>query len=507
MRFFIRALVGFVILALCAGTLAYGVKRYSDARTQASQERPKKPAPERVYTVSDLVLEPTTATPVMTAYGTVQAGRTLELRAAQPGRIVDMARNFRNGVEIAAGEMLLRIDPADTRSREADALAGLADARSREAQAAQSVSLARAELSSAQAQANLRKDALKRQVGLANRGVAARVTVETAQIALVSAQQAVISRQQALANAEKQLEQARLVIERADISVSTTRRDLSETAVVAPYAGVLTETSAALGRLVSSNETLGRLIDLNSLEVAFRLSDQQFARVLDGSGRLLSLKAEVWLSLGDRKIETDAVLDRIAATTQTEGGRTVYATISGKEGSPLRPGDFVSIRITEPPLQNVAEIPARAATEDGRIFIIGDDNRLSVVTVKVMRRLADSLIIADAPFGQRIVAELRPQLGPGIKVQNFEEAKIAQEEEKKAAAERRKRRAARAISSAGGKSGGPPEGGGRPGKGESGGRPEGGGKPDGTGRGEGKGKGEGRGEGGGRPGKPEAKSE
>jgi len=481
MRFLRRSLIGtIIVLALAAGALSFGVSKFSDAREKAAVERPKRPAPERVYTIRDQILEPVTVTPVMTAYGTVEAGRILELRAAQPGRVIDIAGSFREGSAVENGALLLRIDPATTRSREADAQNTLADARSRESQAVQAVALAEAELSAAQTQFNLRRDALRRRVDLANRGLVAKTAVEADQLALASAEQSVITRRQALANARKQVEQARLAIQRADITVSDTRRDVADTAVRAPFAGVLTEANAVLGRLVGTNETLGRVIDLAALEVAFRVSDAQFARLLGDDGALIPLKAMVSLSLGERKITTGALLARIAAVTGAEGGRTIYATILSDGRTPLRPGDFVAVEVTELPLTQVAEIPARAATEDGLIYVIGEGNRLEEASVRILRRMKDTLVVADAPFGKRIVAELRPQLGPGIKVQNPAEALVAQEEAKKAAAERRAQRG----------------GGGTPGSGRPGGKPEGG-KPEGGKRPEGKSDGKGE-----RPAKP-----
>ncbi len=460
MRFLLRSLVGtLIVLALMAGALSFGVSRLGAAREAASVERPKRAAPERVYTVQDRVLEPATVTPVLTAYGTVEAGRVLELRTAQPGRVIDIAGDFREGSRVAEGDLLLRIDPATTRSREADAVAGLADARSREAQAVQAVALAEAELAAARTQSNLRRDALRRRVDLANRGLVAKTAVEADQLAFASAEQSVITRRQALENARKQVEQARLAIQRADLAVSDTRRDVADTAIRAPFAGVLTETTAVLGRLVGTNEALGRLIDLAALEVAFRVSDAQFARLLGENGALLPLKARVFLDLGERRIDTGAVLARIAAITGAEGGRTVYATVLADGSTPLRPGDFVTVEVDEPPLTQVAEIPARAATEAGVIYVIGEENRLEETRVRILRRMADTLVIDEAPFGARIVAELRPQLGPGIKVQNAEEAALAQEEAKREAAARRAARGG----------GGEGEGGGRPGGGRPGG--------------------------------------
>ena len=469
MRFIWRALTGLLIVAACLGVLYIGVDRYREASAEGEETRPRRPAPERVYTVRDMIIEQTTVTPITSAFGTIEAGRVLELRAAQPGRIVDMIPGFRDGAEVAADALLMRIDPATTESREADALAALADARSRAAEARQNAGLAEAELETAIRQANIRSAALRRQRQLLERGIASRSAVEAEQLALASAEQVLITRRQALATARNRIEQARLAVERAELAVSDARRNVADTALRAPFAGILSDTNAALGRLVSTNETLGRLIDPRGLEVGFRLTDAQFARILDANGRIRPLRAEISLALGARRITADAVLERAAANVAAEGGRTIYAALAWRDGLPLRPGDFVSVRIEEPPLSDVAEIPARAATEDGRIYLIGEGGRLSEGKVEILRRMPETLIVANAPVGARIVAELRPQLGNGIRVQNAEEAKIAAD----------KARAAKAARFGGGKPGGGKPGGGRPegGKPAAGGRPEGGGRP------------------------------
>jgi len=195
---------------------------------------------------------------------------------------------------------------------------------------------------------------------------------------------------------------------------------------------------------------------MRSLEASFRVSDAQYARLLDEEGKLAPLNAVVSLKLGDRMIEARATLDRPAAMVGTEGGRTIYARIEATAQTPMRPGDFVSIAISEPPLDQVAEIPARAATESGDIFLIGEDGRLTEHTANILRRLPETLIVSAVPFGSKIVAERRPQLGAGIKVQSPEQAALrAAEEKKKSDA----RRAARAKGGKGGE-----------GKGERGGK-------------------------------------
>ena len=435
MRFAVRTLRALVILAACAGVLALGVWRYADATADEGEGRPPRAAPERTYTVRVDEVALTTAQPVLTAYGTIAARRVLELRAAQGGRIVDLAPDFVEGASVEAGQVLARIDPATTRSRQTDAETALADARSSQTEADQALALSRAELEAAIRQANLRRQALERQRGLAGRGVAATSVVENAELALSQAEQAVATRRSAYAAARQRVEQAANAVARAVTALGDAARDVADTAVQAPFAGLLSDTGAVLGGLVAPNERLAALIDLASLEASFRVTDAQFARLIGEDGALLPLEAAVVLDLGAREVEARAVLDRAAATVGAEGGRTLYARIVAEGPTPLRPGDFVTVRVNEPPLDAVAEVPARAVSENGLIFVVNEDGRLSETGVEVLRRGPETLLVRGLDEGARIVGARQPQLGPGIRVRSFEEARAAEAEAKAERAE------------------------------------------------------------------------
>ena len=181
----------------------------------------------------------------------------------------------------------------------------------------------------------------------------------------------------------------------------------------------MTEVEATLGRRVSQNEKLGVVIDPEALEVSFRVRDAEFGRLLakDASGKLSPLSVKATLDLGGRKIEVDGTIDRAAAVTSTaDGGRTVYAKISSAAQSAIRPGDFVTVYVREPALTAVALIPARAASENGLLFVIGNDGRLAEIKAKILRRQGANLIVAGVPFGQSYVKTRLPYLSVGVAV-------------------------------------------------------------------------------------------
>lgn len=417
MRFLARALRGSAILLACFALLAYGGWRMLEAQRIAAERPAPRPAPERSFTAPLEVFALDAASLSTTVFGQIEALRSLELRAGAAGRIVSLGAEFRDGAFVREGDVLARIDPASTDNRAADARHALSDAQSRLATTSGNQGLRQAELDSALQQLAIREDALSRQQQLAARGFAARTAVETAQIAANSARQDVETRRQSLTSLQNEIRQAELAVERARLSLEEAQRAAAETVLRAPFAGVLDAVSAAAtaGRMVSANETLATLVDLNGLEARFQVSGSEYARLTDAAGNLKPLEAKVSLTMGDGASPIPARLTRVgAAVTQGQGGRTLYAAL--EDGGGLRPGDFVRVEIQEPALENLAKAPASALTEDGRALVFNRaTGRLEEITLEVRRRSGDWVYVAGAPIGQEFVVQRTRQLGPGVR--------------------------------------------------------------------------------------------
>ena len=416
MRFLLRGLTGLGLIAAALALAALGALRLSDSLDRPPAEA-RRPA-ERSFVVPTATLERRSVRPEIEAYGTVLSRRALELRAAVPGRVVETAEDFRDGARVGAGELLLRIDPADYESAVADAEAALAEAEADLAEAREGEISAEIELKSARTQRDLRRATLQRQRDLAERGVASSVAVDEAELAFAAAEQAVAARGQALVTARLRIDRAELAVRRAELALEEARRDLADTRITAPFAGVLTDAAAEPGDLLAANESVGTLLDPSALEVRFRVDTAEFARLIGPTGGVRALPVVVELPLGRETYKARGALDRSGGVVgEGRTGRALFARIEAGRGTPLRPDDFVTVRLSEPPLEGVASIPAAAATEDGRILLLTDDGRLEEARVTILRRMRDRLIVADAPFGATYVTERGPQLGPGLKAE------------------------------------------------------------------------------------------
>jgi len=417
MRFLRRSLMGVFLLAVTAGLLVWaGDILYSSLQARMNQEGRQRPARERVFAVNVQEFQPGSVEPQLTTFGELRSRRQLEVRAPASGTIVQLAENFEEGGHVRKGALMLQVDPADAQVRVQQAQIDLAEAQTEQRDAERSLALAREEVKAAEAQWNLRTRALGRQRDLQTRGVGTEAAVETAELAAASANQAVVSRKGSLASAEARIDQAGTRLSRQKINLTEAERSLADTKIYAGFDGTLSGVTLVEGGLVTANERLAQLIDPLALEVTFRLSAAQYARILDEQGRLLGLPVVVTLDVFGVDIQAQGRVSReSAAVGEGQTGRLIFASLDDPKG--FRPGDFVTVKMTEPALERVALLPATAVDAAQTVLIVGQDERLETAVVEVLRRQGDDVIIrARGLNGRQIVTERSPLLGAGIKV-------------------------------------------------------------------------------------------
>ncbi len=417
MRFLRRSLTGVFLLSLTAGLLVLAAVMVFDAIEAARSDAPAdRDTQERVFAARLVAVAPETVAPVLTTYGEIRSRRTLELRAGTGGTVVELAPEVEEGGFVERGQLVARIDPADAQAAVDLARADLAEAEAERREAARALELSREDLAAAEAQAALRNRALERQRDLGERGVGTAATTETAELAAAAADQAVVARRQALAEAEARIARSATGLDRRRIALAEAGRTLDETEIRAEFSGVLADVAVVEGGLVTQNERLARLIDPDALEVAFRVSTPQYARLLGPDGALVGGPVMASLDVLGVAITGRGTITResgIVGAGQT--GRLIYARLDEAPG--FRPGDFVTVAVEEPPLGGVARLPAAAVSGAGTVLALGPEDRLEEAPVEVLRRQGDDVLVAaGALAGREVVAERTPLLGAGIKV-------------------------------------------------------------------------------------------
>jgi multidrug efflux pump subunit AcrA (membrane-fusion protein) len=423
MSFLRHSLTGLFLVALTVALLALaGQTLRSAVEERLARETRSNPARERVYSVNVVTVQPEQIVPVLEAFGEVRARRTLELRAQVGGPVVELGQGFEEGGRVEAGQLLLRVDPTNLEDALALARTGMAEAEAEKREATAALEIARDDLASARKQAELRAQALTRQQDLAARGVGTEAAIETAALSAASAEQAVLSRRSALATAEARVTQADNTLSRQQIALDEAERRLAETEVRAAFSGTLTDVAAIEGRVVTANEQIATLVDPDALEVSFRLSTAQYARLLAEDGALVQAEVTVRLAVSGVDLEANGHIERESAVVgDGQTGRLLFARLEGAPG--FRPGDFVTVETREPPLRGVAQLPASAIGASDTVLVLGDEDRLEELPVRVLRRQGEMVLVRAGDLaGREVVTERTPMLGAGIGVKPFRPA-------------------------------------------------------------------------------------
>lgn len=385
-----------------------GAERDPPTRSQA--EAP--PVPVRVLTVPRV-----TVLPLVVAYGPVQPDRVWQGVAEVSGRLVEVAPVVRRGTIVPAGTPLIRIDPSDYRLTLAQREAQLRDLTAQRDNVAASIAIEERSLDLA------RRD-LGRKETLGARGAVAQSAVDEARRATLASEQTLQSLRNTLNLIPAQIAQVQAQIDQA-------RLDLARTTLVAPFDLRIAEAEVTEGRYAQRGEIL---IEGDSIARAEVEAQVPLDRMLalsegapglatrpdpapkdadrDGAGgaapasdsgdrngtaarleaiglasrdmhRTLGLTAEVRLRAGSRIVSWTGRVERISDTvdprTRTIGVIVVvedpYRQAEPGVRPPLVKNMFVEVALHGAPRPDRVVVP-RQAVREGRVVLVGADNRL-----------------------------------------------------------------------------------------------------------------------------------
>ena len=441
MRFLGRGLIGLLLFSLALGLLGLAGNTIKVAvQDRMNQEPRTQKARERTFAVKVVPAEVTSINPTLNAFGEIQSRKTLDLRMAASGQIQELSINFVEGGSVKSGELLVRLDDSDHQTAVDLAENNLIDAKNEVMEAARNLSFSKEELAAAEEQEKLRLRALTRQKDLVERGVGTAAALENAELSASGATQAVLSRKAAVDQAKNRGAQAETRLVRAELALKDAKRKLEDTKLFAEFSGLLSGVSLVKGGIVSANERLGQLIDPEVLEVSFKISTQQYTRLLNDNGELLKAPVYVALTNTDQGLNAEGVIIRDSASVaKGQTGRQVYAKLTKSVG--FKPGDFVAVKVQEPTLNWVVKLPSTALDASNNVLLLGEGERLEEAQVKLMRRQGNDVIVRGRDLsGKEIVAQRTPVLGVGIKVKAIrsgEENKVAEIEMLELTEERR----------------------------------------------------------------------
>ena len=428
MNFFKRASIFFVLFGLILIFIGYTVTSLTSSSSEKDRRYSnKRKGAEREYTVFIDKITRTKEVPVINSYGEVKSWRTLEIRAPVVGKISEVAEIFRDGSMVVEGDFLFSIEDTEYRDNFSMAKTDMRDAESDLVNSKTLFELSKLDLKAAEKEKAIRLASFKRQEKLKSNGVISETIFEQSSLSLTNAEKSLIAKKNSLVQAENKILKAEVLLERKKVGYDLAKRQLRDTKFFAPFTGILDQVNAVTGRLISSNERLGAILDPKALEVVFPLSDVQYARITDKEGNFIKLNVEYSSGRLEKKNVYSGAIERVGGRVNTGNtGRQVFASISRSNRSFLKPGDFVNVKVFEPELKGIAKLPLGSLGSNSTILLVNDDLRLEKVKIDVVRFQDNHILVSNAPFDKKFVTKWSPQLDTGVKVKVIENSNGAE---------------------------------------------------------------------------------
>ncbi len=322
----------------------------STSEDTADVPRTAATPPAPVVTVVDVSAAEAVAT--VTAFAELRPRWDAEIRAAVPGRIMQVHDAALAGERVDAGAPLIAIERTQYEAAVAAADLAVEEAALALWEAQNGVTLARREFERAG-------------------------TTPPNELALKIPQLRIAER--ALASAEAQRAAA--------------ERRLADTQVTAPFSGFVTRRMASPGQTVAAGDPLVHLSDDQRLELVVELSPADWA-LLDHpiAGRTAALFHRDGRPLGRARIrDGGGFLDR-----QTRQPR-IFLEVADR-GDGLLAGDFVRVAFAGRAIAGTLSLPEAALTRTGHVWMVDADDRLVRLAPDILFRSGGVLVIA-APEG------------------------------------------------------------------------------------------------------------
>ncbi|MDX1673745.1 MAG: efflux RND transporter periplasmic adaptor subunit [Longimicrobiales bacterium] len=302
--------------------------------------------------------------PRIRAMGTVEPAREIVLAPQVAGRVTRVADGFVPGGRIRAGEILLRIEPADYENALEQRRSDLSQARSDLA-----LELGRQDV------ARQDYELLRDTVGPEDRALVLR---------------------------EPQLEAARARVGAAQAAVEQAELDLERTTIRAPFDAQVLTRNVNVGSQVAPGDALARLVGVDTYWVVATVPQAQLRWLaFPGDG-----EQGAWVRIRNRTAWEPAeartgTLHRLvgALEDRTRLARVIIevpdplASESETQGPPLMIGSFVEAAIEAEPIRDVLRLRRDYLRDNDAVWVMEDDS-LRIRNVEIVFRDAEYAYIA-----------------------------------------------------------------------------------------------------------------
>src|SRR5579871_2342011 len=288
---------------------------------------------------------------IVTASGTIEPIRSMNVGAESPGRVVDLQVN--EGDYVTKGQFLLQVDPRDLQIQADSQAAGLGAGQS-------SIEESKHNLESLKVQANQAEIAFHRQEQLLKSELTSRDAYDNAQSNYLMAKAAVAQATQSIQTQETRLKQQ-------EAALANAQYDLSKSRVTSPINGIVTKRSVEFGEMVAgstfSPSNLITIADMSVINAEVQVDETDIPNVHAGQTAKVTIDALPDQTFTGKVTEVgNSPMTAVGASTAARATDFKVKVTLDRTIPAVRPGFTCTAVITTATRQKVLSLPIQAAT-------------------------------------------------------------------------------------------------------------------------------------------------
>ncbi|MBI5095283.1 MAG: efflux RND transporter periplasmic adaptor subunit [Candidatus Hydrogenedentes bacterium] len=373
-------------------------------KAPGSPDRPSVIAPVTVVTK-------TTVATTYEAVGTIRSTSSSAIQSKAVGHIT--ALRVKEGDTVQAGQILIELDDRDAVAQVQRAEAALKEAQDSRQAAAGSVRAAMHAKTAAEASGTLAQATFQRYKGLVDRQAVSKQAFDEASARWRGAEAEAAQAGDVAVSVQARASEAEALVAQAAAELSAAKTLLTYTQIAAPFAGVVTRKSVAVGDLAAPGVPLLEIEDTRLYRLEALVDEARVSAIKPGDTVSVTLDAIAGAISG-------TVAEVVPAADSAS--RTFLIKVDLPPRPEIRSGMFG--RASFGAAQKAAlTVPAAALVQQGQltgVYVVGAENseaRLRLITVG--KRYGDTVeVLSGLSAGDRVVMGNTAQVTEGCVIQN-----------------------------------------------------------------------------------------
>lgn len=262
----VRIAVTALLILLLSAVTAVGVYVIQDVEEEPPVQPEAVPVPVEVAAVvaAEFVHR-------IEALGSIAAVREGPVSAEVAGRIVKISKDVDLGSEVAAGDLLAKVDQRDYDISVRKAAAQMSGAKARLRKAAVDIERQRKLVRLNAEQFRLARAEHERLVKLRDKGLVSSQEVERQELSWRRIEEELESARSGQPQTEALYAIAQADLDLAEVQLEQARETLRDTEIRAPYAGIIARKNVTLGERVAPGQVLFQLADVETVKLELRI--------------------------------------------------------------------------------------------------------------------------------------------------------------------------------------------------------------------------------------------